>query len=106
MVAECNRIVNESSPIVDVRLKDGSRVNIVLPPVALNGPIVTIRRFPKEPMNMEKLIRTGSLPREAAQWLELLVKAGFELLGVASDCKGGALEEDSADIYVRARCIK
>ena len=80
ITAKCNRVVNEASPIVDARLEDGSRVNVVLAPVALNGPIVTIRRFPKEPMNMEKLIRTGSLPREAAQWLELLVKAGYNIL--------------------------
>ena len=62
IVAGCNRVVNEASPIVDARLENGSRVNIVLPPIALNGPIVTIRRFPDEPINMKKLIGFGSVP--------------------------------------------
>lgn len=65
---------------MDARLEDGSRVNVVLAPVALNGPIVTIRRFPKAPIGMERLIALGSLPKEAADWLELLVKAGYNIL--------------------------
>lgn len=80
ITARCNRVVNEASPIVDARLEDGSRVNVVLEPVALNGPIMTIRRFPKEPIGMERLIQLGSIPREAAGWLELLVKAGYNIL--------------------------
>ena len=64
-VAGTNRYVNESSPIADARLEDGSRVNVVLKPVALNGPIVTIRKFPKEAVTMEQLILWGSLPKEA-----------------------------------------
>ncbi|MBF1022181.1 MAG: Flp pilus assembly complex ATPase component TadA, partial [Lachnospiraceae bacterium] len=62
IVAGCNRVVNEASPIVDARLENGSRVNIVLYPVALNGPVITIRRFPEHPMTIERLIRIGSLP--------------------------------------------
>ena len=65
IVAGCNRIVNESNPIVDARLKNGSRVNIVLPPVALNGPIVTIRRFPDKPIQMDDLKRFGAITDEA-----------------------------------------
>lgn len=80
IAAKCNRSVNEASPIVDARLEDGSRVNVVLAPVALNGPIVTIRRFPKEPVSMEKLIQAGSIPAEAAQWLQILVQAGYNIL--------------------------
>lgn len=80
ITAKCNRVVNEASPIVDARLEDGSRVNVVLAPVALNGPIVTIRRFPKAPIGMERLIALGSIPKEAAKWLELLVKAGYNIL--------------------------
>lgn len=80
ITAKCNRVVNEASPIVDARLEDGSRVNIVLRPVALNGPVMTIRRFPKEPVNMKKLIEIGSLTAETAKWLELLVRAGYNIL--------------------------
>jgi len=74
-----NRRVNEASPMVDARLKDGSRVNIVLPPVALDGPAVTIRRFPKEPVSMERLIAWGSLTREAADFLRVLVECGYNI---------------------------
>ena len=73
IVASANRIVNEASPIVDARLEDGSRVNVVLYPVALNGPIVTIRKFPKEMITMEELIRRGSISREMVEFLECLV---------------------------------
>lgn len=79
ITARCNRVVNEASPIVDVRLEDGSRVNAVLPPVVLDGPVLTIRRFPKEPVDMERLIRMGSLPEEAAFWMKLLVQAGYNI---------------------------
>lgn len=74
-----NRAVNEANPIVDARLPDGSRVNIVLPPVALDGPAVTIRKFPKERITMERLIALGSISREAAAFLETLVKAGYNI---------------------------
>ena len=73
MVAGANRMVNEASPIVDARLEDGSRVNVVLYPIALNGPIVTIRKFPKEMITMEELVRTESISREMADFLERLV---------------------------------
>ena len=79
IVSGCNRVVNEASPIVDARLQNGSRVNIVLAPVALNGPIVTIRRFPDKPITMDDLIRFGSLPREVADWLAVLVRARYNI---------------------------
>lgn len=79
IVAKCNRTVNEASPIVDARLENGARVNIVLAPVALNGPIVTIRRFPDKPISMEDLISFGSITEEAAQELSRLVRAGYNI---------------------------
>ena len=79
IVAGCNRTVNESSPIVDARLSDGSRVNIVLPPVALTGPTVTIRRFPEKPVTMEGLLSYGSITEEAAEFLKILVKAKYNI---------------------------
>lgn len=79
IVAGANRIVNEASPIVDARLEDGSRVNVVLPPVAINGPIVTIRKFPKEVMTMEELIQKQSISREAAEILADLVAARYNV---------------------------
>lgn len=79
IVAGCNRVVNEASPIVDARLSDGARVNIVMNPIALNGPIVTIRRFPEKPITMEQLIQSNSISREAAAFLERLVKAGYNI---------------------------
>ena len=79
IVAGCNRVVNESSPIVDARLSDGSRVNIVLNPVALNGPIVTIRRFPEKPITMEKLVELGSISEYLRDYLQVLVKAGYNI---------------------------
>ena len=65
IVGETNRYVNESSPVVDARLQDGSRVNVVLKPVAVNGPIMTIRKFPSEAITMDQLVRMGSLTEEA-----------------------------------------
>ncbi len=79
IVAGCNRVVNEASPIVDARLSNGSRVNIVMKPVALNGPIVTIRRFPDNPITMGQLVQIGSLSEEAADFLQKLVRAGYNL---------------------------
>ena len=80
IVAKCNRVVNESSPIVDARLSDGSRVNVVLPPVALNGPTVTIRRFPDKPISMDDLVRFGAISQEAVDFLNCLVKAGYNII--------------------------
>ena len=79
IVAGSNRIVNEASPIVDARLKDGSRVNVVLAPVALNGPIVTIRKFPKESVTMEHLKGWQSIDAEVADFLTTLVAAGYNI---------------------------
>lgn len=78
-VSQAGRAVNESEPIVDTHLKDGSRVNVVMPPVALNGPIVTIRRFPKEAMTVQKLIAYGSITPEVAEVLELLVRSRYNI---------------------------
>lgn len=79
IVSRSNRQVNESIPIVDARLKDGSRVNVVLDPVALNGPILTIRKFPEKAITMEDLIRWESISQEAAEYLKVLVKAGYNI---------------------------
>lgn len=79
MVADCNRIVNEASPIVDARLGDGSRVNVVLPPAAINGPIVTIRKFPGKRITMRQLLEFGAINREAADFLIRLVRAGYNI---------------------------
>lgn len=80
ITAECNRVVNEASPIVDARLKDGARVNVVLDPVALNGPILTIRRFPPKPIMIDDLIRMKSLTEEVADFLKKAVERGFNIL--------------------------
>lgn len=79
IVSKSNRIVNESVPIVDARLENGSRVNVVLYPVALNGPILTIRRFPDKPIEMKDLISWESISKEAAGFLEKLVIAGYNI---------------------------
>lgn len=79
IVGKVNRTVNESSPIVDLRLQDGSRVNVVLPPVAINGPIVTIRKFPARPITMEYLISIRSITIQAAEFLKTLVHAKYNI---------------------------
>ncbi len=79
IVAGTNRLVNEATPIVDTRLPDGSRVNVVLYPVALNGPIVTIRKFPKERITMGRLVALGALSEELAEVLKKLVAAGYNI---------------------------
>lgn len=79
IVASANRMVNEASPIVDSRLRDGSRVNIVLSPIALDGSVITIRKFPQKPMQMEDLLRLGSLSEEMAALLRALVQAGYNI---------------------------
>lgn len=79
IVGQCNRIVNESVPIVDARLENGARVNIVMPPVALNGPVITIRRFPDRAITMEELIRWKTVTQEVAEFLERLVCAGYNI---------------------------
>ncbi len=80
IVAECNRIVNESTPIVDARLKDGSRVNVVLPPIALDGAVLTIRRFPKDTYGMKELIGLDFLSEDIAEFLRLLVKCKYNIM--------------------------
>lgn len=79
VVASVNRVVNESTPIVDARLKDGSRVHVVLPPVALKGPCMTIRKFPDQPLTMEELVAFHSLSQEAASFLKELVGAQYNM---------------------------
>lgn len=79
IVALAGREVNQANPIVDTRLPDGSRVNVVLPPISLKGAIVTIRKFSKEPMTIEKLIEYGSLTPQIADVLKLLVKAKYNI---------------------------
>ncbi|HTG67881.1 MAG TPA: CpaF family protein [Candidatus Udaeobacter sp.] len=79
VVASVNRVVNESSPIVDARLKDGSRVHVVLPPVALKGPCMTIRKFPEQPLTMEQLVSIGSLSVEAASFLKGMIGAKYNI---------------------------
>ncbi|MDE5779244.1 MAG: CpaF family protein [Lachnospiraceae bacterium] len=79
IVSTCNRIVNETVPIVDARLSDGSRVNVVLPPVALNGAVMTIRKFPKLFFTMERLIDIGTITWEAASFLQSLVRAKYNI---------------------------
>lgn len=78
IVSRINRAVNTKSPIVDARLEDGSRVHVVLPPIALKGPTVTIRKFP-EPITMKKLIQLESLPEEASQFLQTLVRSSYNI---------------------------
>lgn len=79
IVAAGNRMVNEAAPIVDTRLRDGSRVNIVLAPIAIDGSVITIRKFPKRPMQMEDLLALGSLSPEMAEELQRLVQAGYNI---------------------------
>ena len=80
IVGRHNRVVNLSNPIVDTRLADGSRVNIVLAPVSLDGSTITIRKFPEKPLDMQTLIQKGALPEDAAEFLKMLVRAKYNLL--------------------------
>lgn len=79
IASQGNRIVNESNPILDVRLEDGSRVNIVVPPIALDGPVITIRKFPKDTMTMKKLIQMGAVTEEVEEFLKKLVYAKYNI---------------------------
>lgn len=80
IAGKCNRVINENSPIVDARLENGARVNAVVYPVALNGPILTIRRFPDRPITMDWLIEKKSITAEAAEFLRKMVAAGYSIL--------------------------
>ena len=79
IAAYSNRVANESVPIVDARLSRGERVNIVMNPVAIEGPVITIRRFPEHPISMEELIRWNSITAEAADFLKKAVRAGYNI---------------------------
>lgn len=79
IVAKVNRVVNEASPIVDARLSGGARVNVVMPPIALNGPILTIRRFPDRPMGVEDLYQNHSVSQDVMEFLQKLIKARFNI---------------------------
>lgn len=80
IVGSCNRVINESCPVADARLPDGSRINAVLPPVALDGPVLTVRRFPREPIRLENLVQRGSLTEEAAADLGKFVRGRYSIL--------------------------
>lgn len=99
IVSRVNRIVNVSRPVADARLPDGSRVHIVLPPIALDGPVVTVRKFP-DPITMETLIRTGSLSAEAAAFLRKLVAAGYNIF-----ISGGTNSGKSTFLNALTACI-
>ncbi|MFD2630925.1 CpaF family protein [Oceanobacillus kapialis] len=79
IVSKVDRVVNESSPIVDARLHDGSRVNVVLPPIALKGPVMTIRKFPEKPLMIEDLIEKKSISKEASEFLQKLVVSKYNI---------------------------
>ena len=102
IVAGCNRVVNEASPIVDARLSNGSRVNIVMQPIALNGPIVTIRRFPDKPITMERLVEIGSLTPEAAVFLQRLVQAGYNIFVSGGTGSGKTTFLNALSAYISA----
>ena len=118
IAGRCNRVINESRPIVDARLENGARVNAVIAPVALNGPILTIRRFPQKPITMEDLLHFGSISEEVSAFLAKCVKAGLNIfisggtgsgkttfLNVMSDCIGTEERvitiEDNAELQIR-----
>lgn len=79
IVGLAGREVNQANPIVDTRLPDGSRVNVVLPPISMKGATVTIRKFSKTPMTVEQLLKYGSITQEVAHVLELLVRAKYNI---------------------------
>ncbi len=107
MVTRVNRLVNESHPIVDVRLEDGSRVNVVLPPVSLEGPVVTIRKFPQEVFTLERLVEVDSITREAADFMRRLVRARYNIFisGGTGSGKTSFLNALSNDIPKDERVI-
>ena len=103
IVADCNRVVNEASPIVDARLQGGARVNVVLDPVALNGPIVTIRRFPDQPIMMEDLIAYGSVSAEVCEWLRKLVRAKYNIFISGGTGSGKTTFLNALSYYIPAQ---
>ena len=102
MVGACNRTVNEAFPIADARLGTGERINVVLAPVALNGPIVTIRRFPKKPITMDKLIEFGTLTEEAAVFLQKLVRAKYNIFISGGTGTGKTTFLNAVSMYIPA----
>lgn len=100
MVSRANRTVNESSPIVDISLPDGSRANIVLNPLAVNGPCVTIRKFPQDPLTMEALVENGTISRELAAFLKEMVQAKNNVL-----VSGGTSSGKTTMLNVLSQCI-
>lgn len=100
VVGEVNRTVNESTPIVDARLKDGSRVHVVLPPVALNGPVMTIRKFPPRPLQLHHLVEKESLSQEAADFLKSLVQAKYNMF-----ISGGTSSGKTTLLNALSHCI-
>lgn len=80
IVASCNRVINTGMPLADARLPDGTRIHAALPPVAVDGPVLTIRRFPARAMDMEDLLRMGTLDEETAAFLQQLVRCGYSLM--------------------------
>lgn len=80
MASKCNRVINMLQPIVDARLAGGERINAVIAPVALDGPVLTIRKFPEKPITMERLLKLESITEDAAIFLEKLMKAGYTIL--------------------------
>lgn len=107
IVSSCNRVVNESEPIVDARLVGGERVNIVLSPPAVIGPIITIRRFPRNVFTMEKMIENKSITKEAAAFLQDAVRAGYNIFvsGGTSSGKTTLLNVLSDFIPARERVV-
>ena len=100
IAGKCNRVINENSPIVDARLENGSRVNAVIYPVALDGPILTIRRFPEHAITMEDLIAKESITREAATFLEQMVKAGYSILIGGGTSSGKTTFLNALSVYI------
>lgn len=107
IAARCNRVINTLQPIVDARLDSGERVNAVIAPAALNGPILTVRKFPKDPITMHRLIQMDSITKEAAVFLDKLVKAGYTMLigGGTGSGKTTFLNALSASIPADERLI-
>lgn len=102
IAGECNKAVNEQSPIADARLKNGDRVNIVLPPVSLEGPVLTIRRFPKEAVTMQRLISWGSITPEAARILERLTAASYTIIVSGGTSTGKTTFLNALSCYIPA----
>ncbi len=98
----CNRVANEQRPIMDARLPGGERVNVVLPPVALNGPVLTIRRFPEKPITMDQMVLWECITREAADYLKHLVKAGYSILVGGGTSTGKTTFLNALSAYIPA----